>query len=170
MGYNKRRRKKFENFIMLGRDMLLHCEEWKRLSSAAKLVYIYLKAKHTGRNNGEICLFYSELETLRGLGSPSTVSRAFKELEQGGWIRRTRYGGIYRLPNQYGLTGKYDSHIADPRITGPANYKEPTISVVEKGTSLAPAKTNLQGSSAASSACSSSRASEIEAQDSISCS
>jgi len=170
MGYNKRKRKRFENFIMLGRDMLLHCEEWKKLSPAAKLVYICLKAKHNGRNNGKICLYYSELETLRGLGSPSTVSRAFKELEKGGWIRRTRFGGIYRIPNLYELTGKYDFHIADPRMTGPGNYKEITVSAVQKRTPPRQEKNSFQGSSIGSSASSSSQVSENEATDSISCS
>jgi hypothetical protein len=74
----------YGNFVMLGRDMLLRCQEWKQLSPAAKLAYIYLRAKHNGSNNGEISLHYSELETVRGLSSSSTVSKAFKELEKAG--------------------------------------------------------------------------------------
>ena len=132
MGINKNKRKKFNDFIMLGRDMLLYCEEWKRLSPSAKLVYIHLKAKHNGSNNGEICLHYSELKTVRGLSSPSTVSNAFKELEKEGWIKRTRYGGLYRNPNKYGMTGRYDHYITDRRLTAPEEYKEPSYSVVQK--------------------------------------
>jgi predicted transcriptional regulator len=117
---------------MLGRDMLFSCQEWKQLSPAAKLVYIYLKAKHNGRNNGEICLHYSELETSRGLGSPSTVSKAFKELEKAGWIRKTKHGGLYRYQNLYELTGRYDHWIADSRPVGMADYKKTPILEVSK--------------------------------------
>jgi hypothetical protein len=132
MGVNKNKRKKFNDFIMLGRDMLLHCEEWKRLSPAAKLVYIHLKAKHNGSNNGEICLHYSELKTVRGISSPSTVSNAFRELEKEGWIMRTRYGGLYRNPNKYGMTGRFDGYITDRCVAGPEKYKEPTYSEAQK--------------------------------------
>ena len=51
MRRRRRGRYKYGSFVMLGRDMLLHCEEWKRFSSAAKLVYIYLKAKHNGSHS-----------------------------------------------------------------------------------------------------------------------
>ena len=135
MGINKNKRKKFNNFIMLGRDMLLHCGEWKRLSPAAKLVYITLKAKHNGSNNGEICLHYTELEAGRGLGSPSTVSNAFKELEKKGWIKRTSYGGLFRIPNKYGMTGRFDYYITNRCLAGPEKYKEPSYSEVQKQSS-----------------------------------
>lgn len=130
--YKGRKKKSFRDFMMLGRDMLLHCEEWKRLSLAAKLVYITIKAKHNGSNNGQICLHYSELKTVRGLRSPSTVASAFKELEREGWIKRTRYGGMFRSPNKYEMTGKYDDYIADRCLAGPEKYKEPTYSGVKK--------------------------------------
>jgi len=132
MGVNKARRKKFVNFIMLGRNMILHCEEWKRLGPAAKLIYIHLKAKHNGSNNGDICLHYSELQSERGLRSPSTVSTAFQELERKGWIRRAEYGGLYRRPNRYELTGRYDDYIVDRNLGEARKYKEPTYSGTQK--------------------------------------
>jgi hypothetical protein len=122
----------YRNFVMLGRGMLLNCQEWKRLSPAAKLAYIYLRAKHNGSNNGEIRLYYSELETVKGLSAPSTVSKAFKELEKAGWIRRTKYGGLYRYSNLYELTGRYDHHVADSRPVGMADYKKTSIPEASK--------------------------------------
>jgi|GEM_PF-1331193 hypothetical protein len=124
----------YGNFVMLGRDMLLRCQEWKQLSLAAKLAYVYLRAKHNGSNNGKISLHYSELETVKGFGSPSTVSKAFKELEKAGWIRRTKYGGLHRYSNLYELTSGYDHHVADSRPVGMANYKKTTIPEVSKPT------------------------------------
>lgn len=112
MGIAKRRRKKIhEPFVMIGRGMLLRCKEWKELSAAAKIFYVYLKAKFNGANNGEIRLYYSELKEVKGLSSPSTVSKAIKELEVKGWIRREKRGGLFRYNNDYSLTGKFDNCI-----------------------------------------------------------
>jgi DNA-binding MarR family transcriptional regulator len=104
--------KRNRSFVMLGRRMLLKDPDWKSLSAAAKLVYIYLKAKFNGANNGVIRLHYSELKGVRGLSSPSTISRSFKELENKGWIKRKKYGGLHRYFNEYELTGKHDDHLS----------------------------------------------------------
>ena len=92
---------------MLARKMLKD-QNWNDLSPAAKLFYIYLKAKFNGSNNGNIRLHYSELNGVKGLSSPSTISRAIKELEKKEWIKRTKLGGLYRHINEYELTGNYD--------------------------------------------------------------
>jgi len=97
---------------MLGRRMLLRCEEWKKLSPSAKLLYILLKAKFNGSNNGEIKLHYSELKGIKGLSSDSTISKAIKELEQNEWIKKTVCGGLFRHSNMFLLTGKYDDMLA----------------------------------------------------------
>lgn len=136
MGYNKRRngrsKVQFTNFLMLGRDMVLHCDEWKQLSSSAKVLYLILKAKYNGTNNGQIVLHYSELKAVRGFGSPATASRAFKELEKAGWITRDSLGGLYRISNKYGFTGRFDTYFNDRSLTPPGKYKESTHSVVQR--------------------------------------
>jgi len=95
---------------MLPRKMI-RSQEWKNLGPAAKILYIHLKGKYNGHNNGEIRLYYSELRGIQGLLSPSTVSKAFKELEEEGWIKRTKLGGFYRCINEYELTGNFDDYI-----------------------------------------------------------
>jgi predicted transcriptional regulator len=100
-----------EPFVMLSRNMLLECPEWQALSAAAKILYPIIKSKYNGVNNGEIKLYYSELKDMNGLRSPATISKAFRELEQKGWIRRTQQGGLYRHINKYELTGQYDNLI-----------------------------------------------------------
>ena len=136
MGGNKlrygRSKARFKNFFMLGREMILHCDEWKQLTPSAKVLYLILKAKYNGTNNGQIILHYKELEAVRGLSSPSTASSAFKELCQKGWITVTGNGGLFRNPNKYGFTGKYDTYFNDRSLTPPGKYKEPTYSVVQK--------------------------------------
>jgi hypothetical protein len=99
-----------KSFVMLPRDMLYR-QEWRKLSTAAKLYYIHLKAKYTGSNNGEIVLSYSELKGIKGLSSSGTISKAIKELEKKGWIRIRTLGGMYRHSNKYELTGTYDEYL-----------------------------------------------------------
>lgn len=135
MGGNKGRYGKsqvqFTNFLMLGREMVLHCDEWKQLSSKAKVLYLMLKAKYNGSNNGEIVLPYTELEAVEGFRSHSTASMAFKELCQKGWITVTGNGGLYRNPNRYGFTRKYDEYFKDRSLTPPGKYKKSTYSVTQ---------------------------------------
>ena len=80
-------------------------EEWRSLTPKAKIVYLHLKYKFVGHNNGEIVLHYSE---LKDMFSSKTIARAFRELEAKGWVERTQYGGLYRYVNKYRLTFKYD--------------------------------------------------------------
>ena len=104
----RRRNRTNKSFVMIGRRMLLKTNEWKSLTPSAKLLYIYLKAKYNGSNNGEIQLHYSELKGVKGLSSDSTASKAFRELEKKEWIKRTQFGGVYRYFNKFELTGKHD--------------------------------------------------------------
>jgi len=98
-------------FVPLGKEMLFKCLEWKEFSPAARDIYIMLKAKYNTKNNGEICLYYSELKKIKGLRNQRTISRGFKELEEQGWIERSPEGGLYKVPKKYKLTGKYDAHL-----------------------------------------------------------
>ena len=109
----KNRRWKHANFVALPREWFhkSNCPEWKALSAAAKLLYEYLKAGWNGSNNGQITLHYSQLRGVKGISSSSTISKAFKELEQTGWINKSALGGLYRKTNQYELTGKHDPYL-----------------------------------------------------------
>ena len=106
----RRLNKSYKSFVMLPRQML-RSEEWKRLSPAAKILYIQLKGKFNGFNNGEIRLYYSELRDIKGLSSDATISRAFRELEKNGWIERSNRGGLFRRINEYTLTGRFDVYV-----------------------------------------------------------
>ena len=111
MGIAKRSRKKHREtipFVWIAKDMLFNCKEWKELSSAAKLLYQYIKTKYNGSNNGKIRLPYSELKGIKGISSPGTISKAQVELVRNEWIKITQHGGLYRYFNLYKLTWKYD--------------------------------------------------------------
>ncbi len=106
--------KKHNSFVMLPRKMLRN-NEWRMLSPAAREVYIQLKVKYNANNNGNIRLYYSELENIEGLRSPSSKSKAFKELEEKGWVTRTKLGGLFRHFNEYRLTWKHGDADQDRR-------------------------------------------------------
>lgn len=100
-----KRGKAYGSFVALERSMLRSDAWQKDLTNAEKVLYIHIKFKYVGSNNGEIVLHYSELKNLM---APATASRAFKGLLDKGWIEKTRQGGLYRYQNLYRLTGKYD--------------------------------------------------------------
>lgn len=111
MSTAKRRRKKegdSPSYVRLARDLLFFSKEWKELSQAAKLLYLHLKAKYNGSNNGDIRLSYSELKGIKGIASPKTISKAQEELFNKGWIKITQHGGLYRHYNLYKLTWRFD--------------------------------------------------------------
>lgn len=115
MSLTKRQRdKKHNSFVMLPRKTL-RGEEWRKLNPAAREVYTQLKGKYNGSNNGQIRLYYSELDDIEGLRSHSTISKAFRELEEKGWVKRTELGGLHRHFNEYRLTWKYDDANQDRR-------------------------------------------------------
>lgn len=107
----RRRKYKHDNdppYFRLARELLYECKEWKELSPAAKLLYMYIKARYNGSNNGKIKVPYGDLKGSKGLSSPKTFSNAQKELIDKEWIIKTEYGGMFRYSNLYELTWKYD--------------------------------------------------------------
>ena len=63
----------------------LSCPAWKALSMTARCLEMELKAIYNGSNNGE--LFLSVREAANRLGiAHNTASKAFKELEEKGFI------------------------------------------------------------------------------------
>lgn len=90
---------------------MLHNDEWKNLSAAAKILYVIVKSRFNGKNNGHIQVHYSSLVGIKGLSSPSTISKAFRKLETKGWNRRTNLGGLFGRINEYLMTGKFDDYI-----------------------------------------------------------
>jgi hypothetical protein len=106
----KGKRDHYSSFVGLERKTL-RSEEWRRLTMRAKIFYIHLKAKFNGTNNGQIQLHFSELSDQPGFNSKRDFYGAAKELITAEWIERTNPGGLYRNPNTYRLTGKYDAMV-----------------------------------------------------------
>lgn len=96
------------SFVGIERRLLRNCPEFRDLTPRAIVLYLHLKSKYNGANNGFISLHYSEVKGAKGFKSDKAISAAFKELKKQGWIEITSIGGMFRHQNLYRLTAKTD--------------------------------------------------------------
>ena len=98
----------------LHKEVIFRCPEWAALSSHARSLYLLLKGKRNPAKYGdEVKLSYREILKLKycGLKRKDTISKAFKELEASGWIKRKdEGGGLFRRATIYIMTGKHDQY------------------------------------------------------------
>lgn len=80
-------------FVPLPYSMLRH-PAWRSLGGAAVKVWLELRSRYDGVNNGRLGLSLLEGARLLGL-SKSTVDRALKELEAKGFIVKMKAGHWY---------------------------------------------------------------------------
>jgi len=99
-----RKKRNGQPFVMIEKSVL-RSPDWKQLTHAQMLAYVYLKANYNGSNNGEIPFTYASME---GVMSSRTLASALKGLVEKGWVEKTQYGGMYRYYCLYKLTGKFD--------------------------------------------------------------
>lgn len=98
-----RKKQKAPPFVMVRRD-LLKAPEWRKLSSSAKIIYIYLRAKFNYQTFQEVTLAYSEVKDMM---SSKTINRAFKELQSAGFIEKTKHGGLFGGVCAYKFIGQF---------------------------------------------------------------
>ena len=98
-----RKKQKIPPFVMVRID-LLKDSKWRKLSSSAKVLYIYMRAKFNRETLSKVTLTYSE---MKGVMSTRTMSKAFKELEKCKFIVKIKYGGLYGGACSYKFTGEY---------------------------------------------------------------
>lgn len=84
-------------------------EAFRSLNGNALKVFIELRCRYDGRNNGELSLSFQNAADLLGMGK-STVKRAFDELIEKGFVIRKREGHWYgRRAAEYIVTdSKFD--------------------------------------------------------------
>lgn len=74
---------------------MVRCAAFRGLSGAAVKVFLELRSRYNGGNNGSLHLSYREAAALLGL-SKSTVKRAFDELQNAGFIFLVKDGDFYQ--------------------------------------------------------------------------
>jgi len=83
---------------------LLKDPAWRRLSSSAKVLYVYMRSKFNTSTFSEVSLAYSEVNDMM---SSRTISRAFRELQAAGFIKKTKHGGLYGGVCKYKFVGEF---------------------------------------------------------------
>ncbi len=103
---------------------MVDSEAFMSLSGAALRVYVLLHRRYNGTNNGDLSLSLEEGAKLLGLGK-ETVRRAFAELEEKGFIRKTRQGHFHgRMATTYAVTDR--EHGSKPPTNDWQKWRPPT--------------------------------------------
>lgn len=98
-------RGKGHSFIMLRHDMI-DSAAWRSLSCNARCVWLEVVRRYNGYNNGSIPMSCREAGKLCGF-SQNTAGRAFKELEDAGFLKVGIYAGFrnkHRVSTRWVLT------------------------------------------------------------------
>ena len=83
---------------------MANCEAFRSLSGHALKVWVELRSRYNGANNGRVSLSYQNAADLLHI-SKSSVTRAFHELKEKGFVKLRRQGQWYgRLAAEYVLT------------------------------------------------------------------
>lgn len=84
----------------------LHSPAWRSLRGPAVKVWLELRSRYNGGNNGKLALSCDSAAKVLHLGK-ATVLRAFKELQDKGFIVMTRRGQWYgRMATTWAVTDK----------------------------------------------------------------
>lgn len=85
---------------------MLHSPAWRSLSGPAVKVFLELRTRFHGANNGRLVLSLEEAKRLLGLGK-TTVQRSLEELQEKGLIVCTKKGQWYgRLASTWATTDR----------------------------------------------------------------
>ena len=91
--------------------VMAHSTAFRALTGGALKVWVELRSRYNGSNNGRVSLSLREAASLLGM-SQSTAQRGFRELEQKGFIKCRSRGSWYgRRAAEFILTDRsFDGH------------------------------------------------------------
>ena len=101
-------------FVLVKSD-LLKDKTWRKLSSTAKVLWIYLRSKfnpykediNPASGKLQVRLSYSEMRDIRDFSSTKSMRNAICELQKAKLIEITEKGGKYAGASAYSFTGKF---------------------------------------------------------------
>jgi AraC-like DNA-binding protein len=101
-----------EQFIPLTYAMV-RSDAWRSLSGPAVKIWVEVRSRFNGRNNGDLSLSLDQAAQRLGV-SKSTAARAFKELQNKGFIKMSRQGNWHgRQATTWAVTDRtWNGHIA----------------------------------------------------------
>jgi len=99
----RRKKNKLSRFVAIPWE-IIDSPAWKNLTNASRVALIHLKRKVVKPNPGEFSLSYNEMEEIM---NRHTFSKAIKQLEVFGFIKKEQYGGLYRRRNFFRLSDEW---------------------------------------------------------------
>jgi DNA-binding MarR family transcriptional regulator len=97
----KGKRRSGERFVKVPKP-ILDSKAWTELNYSAQLVYIYLRMDIYGDDRVELRFTYSQAKK-RGINA-ATLCKAFKSLQEKGFITKVRHGGLMERESVYKLS------------------------------------------------------------------
>ncbi len=129
---NRNKRKGRAKFILL-EGYVLRTEAWRSLTPADRSLYLALKWKYDGLNNGRIGLGCREAAELMGVSSKDTANRSFDNLQDRGFIRLSKPSG-FMTKNRAAAEWRLTEYPCD--VTGELPTKEFTRWVAPEKTTV----------------------------------
>lgn len=117
----KKKRNRYPPFVMLPNE-LIDSKAWKELSCYAVRVYIEIKHKYNGKNDGNLSYTYREGIKIM---NKKRFTKALRELVNNGLIDIIRSGGLYKKCNIFGLSERWKSYDQE-------NFKIGKLKVLDK--------------------------------------
>jgi hypothetical protein len=108
-------------FVMLP-NKLIDSKAWQELSCYAIRVYIEIRHKYNGKNDGNLSYTYREASKIM---HRLTFTKALRELINNGLIDIIRSGGLYRKCNIFGLSDRWKFYDQE-------NFKTGQLKVLDK--------------------------------------
>lgn len=103
---NKKGRNEGEGQYAVFSYPMLQSPAWRSLSGPAVKVFLELRSRYNGSNNGRLTLSLDEAKRLLGIGK-TTAKRALDELAVKGFIVETKHGAWYgRQATEWRVTDK----------------------------------------------------------------
>ena len=117
----KKKRNKYPPFVMLPNKMI-DSKAWQELSCYARTVYIEIKRRYNGKNDGNLSYTYREGIKIM---SKKRFTKALKELLNNGLIDIIRSGGLFNRCSIFGLSDRW-------KFYGQENFKLGKVKVPDK--------------------------------------
>lgn len=114
------KRKGKRKFVMID-SYMMKCEAWQQMTANDKAVYIELKWRYDGTNNGRIGLGAREAAEAIGKASKDTGKRSLDNLTALGIIKRTKLSG-FNMKNRATSEWRLTEYKCD--VTGALSTKE----------------------------------------------
>ncbi len=101
--YKNAKRGNGQRFVKL-EHWFLSTDAWRTMKPGPRILYVELKHRFNGSNNGVISLSHRDAEKLLATGR-NAIGRWYKELEERGFIKMTK--GPHLGPNGVGMAAQW---------------------------------------------------------------